>query len=198
MCGFLSIISLFRRPHRCFVLVIIFSILSYILFQVLFLSHHIEYYVSRGRVHHGQREIRDTNDDWFVSDPNIDPVLHFLLHLFLFCSCYSYDCNLSHSYEIEFFNDQLLKIRLQGHDEVIHHCFTPTSVVNFIHVSSVVHNGLHWVGGTAHWFHFAERIIPMLSEAYDKIWGPNSLKSHDPSAIYIVFEEETALTSLGL
>ena len=69
-----------------------------------------------------------------------------------------------------------------------------------VHISSVRFNGLYWLGGTGHWFHFAERIIPMLSESYSKVWGPGALgvRDRDHSTLYIVFEERESVTSLGM
>ena len=66
-----------------------------------------------------------------------------------------------------------------------------------IHISSTIYNGLYWMGGTGHWFHFVERIFPMLSEAREKIWGPTAVGKFDKNVMYIVFEEDEAINSLG-
>ena len=69
--------------------------------------------------------------------------------------------------------------------------------VNVITIGSVTHNGLNWLGGTGHWYHFSERILPALSDAYDLVWGPQatSVLSHDE--VYIVFEEVSSVDALG-
>jgi hypothetical protein len=73
--------------------------------------------------------------------------------------------------------------------EVTKHCATVSGprLANVVTIASVLHNGLWWMGGTGHWFHFSERILPMLSEAYDNVWGPAALASkvHSKGELYI-------------
>ena len=84
--------------------------------------------------------------------------------------------------------------------EVSLHCsgVSVHHLANVITLSSVTNNGLSWMGGTGHWFHFSERILPMLSEAYDKVWGPTALLHRkNKEEIYIVFEEKYSVDNLG-
>ena len=68
-------------------------------------------------------------------------------------------------------------------------------LLNFILITSVRHNGLGWMGGTGHLYHFFERIFPVLYDAHRTVWGPDAMVSLSKSkrsnnAIYIVFEEK--------
>lgn len=49
-----------------------------------------------------------------------------------------------------------------------------------------------------HWFHFAERVLPMLTPAHEQVWGPNSIVSPElREEIFLVFAEVRAATTLG-
>jgi len=73
-------------------------------------------------------------------------------------------------------------------------------LTNVITIRSVRHNGLGWMGGTGHLYHFFERIYPMLQEAYENVWGPTALSNmaeRSRNSIYIIFEEKFPIDSLG-
>ena len=49
-----------------------------------------------------------------------------------------------------------------------------------------------------HWFHFAERILPMLNPAYDRVWGPGGMVASElRDEIYLVFAEASSAKTLG-
>ena len=74
-------------------------------------------------------------------------------------------------------------------NEVDQHCSTVKGarLGNVVTISSLIHNGLWWMGGTGHWFHFSERVLPSLSEAYDHVWGDAAIQSKvsSPDELYI-------------
>lgn len=72
-----------------------------------------------------------------------------------------------------------------------------------IAVSSVVQNRLSHVGGTGHWYHLLQTVLPSIKEAHDAIWGNETktkVLSQDPSAyddVYIVFNEQESVDNLN-
>lgn len=82
-----------------------------------------------------------------------------------------------------------LDAQYENRPEVTKHCaaVSGSRLANVVTIASVLHNGLWWMGGTGHWFHFSERILPVLSEAYDTVWGPTALsnRAHSHDELYI-------------
>jgi hypothetical protein len=72
-----------------------------------------------------------------------------------------------------------------------------------ITISSVTNNRLSHVGGTGHWYHLLQTILPSIKEAHDRIWGENARKkvlSLDSTAyddVYIVFHEAKSVEDLN-
>jgi hypothetical protein len=72
-----------------------------------------------------------------------------------------------------------------------------------IPISSVSKNRLSHVGGTGHWYHLLQTVLPSIKEAHDHIWGEESKKrmlSRDPDAfedIYLVFNEAKSVDDLN-
>lgn len=67
-----------------------------------------------------------------------------------------------------------------------------------ITINSVEANMLSHHGGTSQWYHFYQRILPMMSQAHDEIWGISARKKYQSfDDIYIVFEEEDAVNQLN-
>ena len=84
--------------------------------------------------------------------------------------------------------------------EVTQHCSSIKEdfLAPIIVIRSVKNNVLSHLGGTGHWYHFLQRIIPMLGDAYSKVWGPHVLgRRFRVDEIYILFEEEFAVNDLG-
>ena len=66
-----------------------------------------------------------------------------------------------------------------------------------ISIGSVVNNNLSRLGGTRHWYHLLQKILPSLGEAYDAIWSPDARSRFVSNEdIYIVFEEESSVKNL--
>eukprot|EP01038_Epipyxis_sp_PR26KG_P012140 gene12140-16254_t len=67
-------------------------------------------------------------------------------------------------------------------------------------LDSVEFNALSHVGGTGHWYHLMQKILPALNSAYEKIWGPSSTLipslRNSNKEIYILFREESSLKHL--
>ena len=72
------------------------------------------------------------------------------------------------------------------------------SALLLVRKSVCSHPNLNKNNISGHWFHFAERVLPMLTPAYDQVWGPDGIvPTEQRDEIYIVFAEENSATSLG-
>jgi len=70
-------------------------------------------------------------------------------------------------------------------------------------LSSVTNNRLSNVGGTGHWYHLLQSVLPSIKEAHDQIWGEEArqkLLSVNKNAFedaYIVFHESQSVENLN-
>ena len=70
--------------------------------------------------------------------------------------------------------------------------------IDIITISSVLNNNLSRMGGTGHWYHLLQKILPSLWKAYQNVWGRDAINSHPLiKELYIVFEEESSVKELG-
>jgi hypothetical protein len=70
-------------------------------------------------------------------------------------------------------------------------------------ISSVTNNRLSHVGGTGHWYHLLQTVLPSIKEAHDHIWGEEakkkklSLDANSYEDIYLVFHEAKSVEDLN-
>ena len=66
-----------------------------------------------------------------------------------------------------------------------------------VSMGSVINNNLSHLGGTKHWYHLLQKILPSLEKAYDDIWSSKARSRFASNEdIYIVFEEESSVRHL--
>lgn len=61
-------------------------------------------------------------------------------------------------------------------------------------IESIANNHLRYVGGTGHWFHMAEHVMPYLNTSLNL----NQSNRKQSNIIYVIFQEDFAVQSLAL
>ena len=67
-----------------------------------------------------------------------------------------------------------------------------------VSIGSIVNNSLSRMGGTRHWYHLLQKVLPSLGEAHDNVWSSKARSRFASNEdIYIVFEEESSVKNLN-